>query len=253
MKHIVFSILLLLIGNFSIADDNNAEMLLEEAKEAYINEEYAYAAELYEEILEMGMESPFLFYNLGNAYYKTNRIGLAILNYERAAKLSPNNEKIQHNLRVANNRIVDKVEPVPVLFYKKWWNDIVNLQNMDNWAKTAIISLFLFLISAAIYLFAKTLRIKKAGFYSAIFLLFFSIFSLVCARSYYNTHLSGNQAIVMSVRTTAKSSPTATAPDVFVIHEGTKVSIINELGQWYEIRLANGNVGWIDAAAVDVI
>ncbi len=235
------------------ATEVNVNEFLESAKEAYINEEYAYAIELYEEIISLGYESPYLYYNLANAYFKDNKFGRAILNYERAKKILPNNEEVLHNLRIANTRIVDKIDTVPEIFYYKWWKSIINMQNSDSWAKTAITFLFLFFGAFVFYVFSKKLIIKKIGFYTALILAFFVILSFIFANRYNKFQLSENTGIIMTVRTTAKSSPSPTSPDVFVIHEGTKVKIINDLGIWFEIRLANGNIGWIEKNTLELI
>jgi tetratricopeptide (TPR) repeat protein len=249
MKQLVF----ILLFAMSLSSVKATEAILDEAKDAYMNEEYAYAAEKYEEIISLGYESPYLYYNLGNAYFKDNKFGRAILNYERAQKLAPSNEEIKHNLKIANARIVDKVEPVPLIFYERWWKSIVNWQNADNWAKTGIILLFLFFTAAAFYLFARTLFIKKISFYLGFLLLFVCAFSFVFANNYHKINLSDNTAIVMTMRSTAKSSPSENSNDVFVIHEGTKVKITNNLGLWVEIKLANGNIGWIKKDVLVII
>jgi tetratricopeptide (TPR) repeat protein len=249
MKQLIFILLFAL----SLSSLTATEAILDEAKDAYMNEEYAYAAEKYEEIISLGYESPYLYYNLGNAYFKDNKFGRAILNYERAKKLAPSNEEIKHNLKIANERIVDKVEPVPLIFYERWWRSIVNWQNADNWAKTGIILLFLFLGAAALYLFARTIFIKKISFYIGLVIFFFCVSSFILASNYNKVNLSENTAIVMTMRSTAKSSPSENSNDVFVIHEGTKVKITNNLGQWTEIKLANGNVGWVKKEVLVII
>ncbi|MFW5793435.1 MAG: SH3 domain-containing protein [Bacteroidota bacterium] len=253
MKYIltVFAFVLSVTNLYGKSMD--ADSLIAVANEAYINEEYAYSAELYEQILDMDLESAKLYYNLGNAYFKDNKIGMSILNYERAKRIDPSNENIIHNLRVANSRTVDKVEPVPELFYEKWWNSLKSMQNSDNWAISGIIFLFGFFFFTSLYLLSKKLLLKKIAFYISLLLLFLNILCFVFAYKTYKIQTSDNFAIVMSIRTIVKSSPSDTSPDVFVIHEGTKFKITNKIGEWIEIKLANGNVGWIKSDATEII
>ncbi|MFW5687410.1 MAG: tetratricopeptide repeat protein [Bacteroidota bacterium] len=231
----------------------NPDELLQQANEAYTRSEFGFAIELYEQILDMGYTSAELYYNLGNAYFRNNLMGAAILNYERALRMDPNNDDIRHNLAVARSRIVDRVESPPELFYERWWKLLWNMQSADGWAITSIVVIVLFLATTSLYLFSRRLIQKKAAFYSMLLLFLVAVFSLIFARKQYNRLTSGGEAIIMQTRVTAKSSPSNQSGDLFLIHEGTKVNIRNILGEWREISLPDGSVGWIKEETMEII
>lgn len=227
--------------------------LIEKANQAYTSGEFSHAIELYEQVIESGMVAPELYYNLGNAYFRDNQTGAAILNYERALRLKPNDENIIHNLEVANRYIVDLIEPVPLIFYERWWRNFILLQPIDHWAISGIIGTVLFLSMLAIYFLSRKTTIRKLSFFVSLFLLLFTGLAFTAAHLQYKRFFLTREAIVFVPRTTAKSAPSESNSDLFVIHEGSKVRITRELGDWYEVRLANGNVGWVKMSAIEVI
>lgn len=248
-RYITLILLLLFQHSFAAAP----EELLEEANEAYTRSEYKYAAELYEQILTEGMVSADLYYNLGNAYFKSNQLGPAIVNFERALRLRPADEDASHNLAVARSRIVDSTEQRPQLFYERWWKAAYSLQGSDGWAVTSIILIIAFLAATSAYLFSKTVVWKKVSFYFMLLFFITGTLSLVFAQKQYNRFTSEKEAIIMQARVTAKSSPSAQSSDLFLMHEGTKVTIRNGLGEWKEISLPNGSVGWIKNESMEII
>lgn len=253
MYKLLFIILLTFTGIQTKAVNPEISALLNQANQAYINEEYSFAVELYEEVLSAGVGSATLYYNLGNAYFKDNQIGRAILNYERALRLRPFDGNVKYNLEIARSRTVDRIEPLPVIFYIRWWNGFVYAMSVDNWARTGIAFVLVMLSALLVYFFSATARIKKIGFLTATACLILAALSFTAAQDQY-THLNKKTEAVVNVqRLTAKSAPGDASPDLFVIHEGTRVSITDELGEWVEIRLANGNVGWLKRQGIEYI
>ncbi len=246
---VVFTLLFLSFSVFS----QNPEDLIREANEAYNRSEYSHAIELYEQVLALDLVAPELYYNLGNAYFKNNRLGRAVLNFERASRLDPSNENIIHNLNVARSRLIDRVETRPLLFYERWWRNTYMLQSSTGWGITAVIILFIFLSVTSVYLFSRTKGIKKTAFYTGILLLLLTVLSFIFAQKQYNRLTAQNEAIIMNPRVSAKSSPSQQSPDLFLVHEGTKVLIRSTLGEWIEIGLTDGNVGWVRKEALEVI
>jgi len=216
------------------------------ASEAYKKNDFAQAILLYQQVLEESKEhAPEVYFNLGNAYYKVTDYPNAILNYERATKLAPADEDILFNLSLANQKIEDHIEPVPELFYIRWFKGIRNLGDQDVWA-----ILFLVVFSAAfgmlmLYFQANSSSKKRLGFYSSLGLFVFSAFVLTLAFSMHLKQSNHNEAIVFSGSVSVKSSPVEAGTGLFVIHAGTKVKITDELGDWLRIRIADGNEGWI--------
>lgn len=251
MRKVLFILLGFLITGRTFAFDANATFA--KANEAYAQEMYAEAIELYEQIIAVKYESAELYFNLGNAYFKQGEIPSAILNYEKAKKLKPNDDDIDFNLNVANTKIVDKIEPVPELFLWQWWRSFCNIFSADTWAKTSVAFMILFFILLGLYLFSKLMPIRKTAFYSGIIILFLSLFTFIVAYQKYHVLTAQQEAIVFSPTITIKSSPNPNSVDLFVLHEGSKVKIIEQVGEWSEIKIANGSVGWLPNEALKKI
>ncbi len=249
----VITILLFLSVFLQTAVAGPEQLLIAKANRAYAAGAYTDASATYKKVVSMGLESPELYYNLGNTYFKMNDYAYAILWYERAKRLDPANEDIDFNLRVANNKIADKIEPLPELFYKRWYNGIVTLFSTDTWAGTGIIFFLLSLALGAVYMMSRVMMLRKTGFWLGSVMLLFSFFCLFFAWTGHSLVQNANEAILVSPTVTIKSSPDEKSVDLFVLHEGTKVQLKDQIGSWYEIRISNGSVGWIPAAALEKI
>jgi len=221
------------------------ETAIKEAEVAYSQEDYTRAIELYEEILSQYGTSGEILYNLGNAYYKAGKIAPAILNYERALLISPGEKDIRFNLEIAKLRKVDRIEPLGEFFLTQWFRIVQNLFSVDIWASIGIVCFILFIACLTLYFFSKWMRLKKTGFYAGIILLFVVVCSNVFAWNQKKALITRKGAIIFAPTVTIKSSPDASGTDLVVLHEGTKAFIKSTLGEWYEIELEDGNVGWI--------
>ncbi len=249
MKRLINTILAVLIATSVFAQAD----LLQKANEHYTKEEYKQAIEVYNQILMTNMESPEVYFNLGNAYYKTNQFTLAILNYERAKLLDPNDEDIDFNLLVANQKVVDSIQELPGIFVVRWWNALVNSQSTDTWAIISIISFVICLVMVGFYFFARTSDAKRVSFWTGCTLLVLMLFTWSFAARQKSRMVNHSYAIVIQPTVTAKSSPSEKGTNLFVIHEGLKVKITDKIGYWVEIRLADGNKGWLLAESVERI
>lgn len=224
-----------------------------EGDSAYINNDFASAIQIYESLLQQG-EAPEIYYNLGNSYYKADDIARAILNYERALLLSPGNADIRANLEIARAKAIDKVTPIPEIFFVTWIKSLVNSQSSDAWARTGIVSFLLFLASLAVFFFTQHIKWKKAGFSVAVLLLVVTILSNVFASQQKSFLTERNDAIILSPSVTVRSTPSESGTSLFILHEGRKVEIKdNSMREWKEIRLEDGKVGWVPASSVEVI
>jgi len=248
MKRILTIIILAIIYNSVYSAE--FDTLFSKANNEYNNEMYTNAIEDYLLIVDAGYESDVLYFNLGNAYFKISDVPSAILFYEKAKKLNPNDDDINFNLNVANTKIVDKIEPVPELFFWQWWRSIYNLFDANTWAKISIAGFISFFVLLAFYLLSKLLVIRKTAFYTGVIILILAIFTFIVANQKYNISKNQNEAIVFAPTITVKSSPNQNSVDLFVIHEGSKVNIIEKVGIWCEIKIANGSVGWLPAEAL---
>ena len=223
------------------------------AETAYTAEQYDKAIELYESVLRGYGDSYELFYNLGNSYYKDGKIAHAILNYERALLIKPGDSDIRFNLEMAKQQTVDKIEPLEDFFLKKWFRSVQNLVGVDSWATIGIVSFILFIGCLVLFFFSKWMRLKKTGFYLGIVLFVSVVFANIFAYNQKNELLNRNGAIVFAPTVTVKSSPDDSGTDLFVLHEGTKVFIRSSVGDWNEIVLEDGNVGWINKKDISII
>lgn len=227
--------------------------LLQKANEHYTKDEFKQAIDVYNQILMTNLESPEVYFNLGNACYKTGQYTQSILNYERAKLLAPDDEDIDFNLQVANQKVVDSIQELPGIFIIRWWNSLVNSQTTDSWAFLSIICFIVFLVMLGFYFFARTSEVKRITFWLGCFLIGFTIFSWSFAAQQKNRLVNHTFAIVMQPTITVKSSPSEKGTNLFVIHEGLKVKITDRLGDWVEIRLTDGNKGWLLAESIERI
>jgi hypothetical protein len=236
-----------------IAHGLMAQEVLKEAETAYAQEDYARAIELYESVLKNYGDSYEVYYNLGNACYKAGKTASAILNYERALLMNPGDKDVRFNLEMAKLRTADKIEPLGELFITKWVRAVQNLFSVDAWAAIGVIGFILFAGCLTLFFFAKWMRLRKTGFYAGLVLLFIVICANLFAWNERKALTERTGAIVFAPTVTVKSSPDASGTDLFVLHEGVKVFIKSTLGEWKEIELEDGSVGWIHQKDIEKI
>jgi tetratricopeptide (TPR) repeat protein len=251
MKKTILMVVILFLTLFSYALEN--QLVIAKANKAYTEGFFTQAVELYKQVLTSGNESWELYYNLGNSYYKLNDFTSAILYYEKARKLNPGNEDINFNIKVTNNKIADKIEPLPEMFYKRWYRNLVELFSIDNWAWILIFSFILSLFCGLLYVISQRVLLRKVGFWAGIIFFIVSLISVLFSVQNYHTLQNNTEAIIFTPTVTIKSSPDEKSIDLFVLHEGAKVQILDNIGNWYEIRIANGSVGWILSSSVERI
>lgn len=225
----------------------------ENADAEYKRGNYQQAIKDYEELLKQGVNAD-LYYNLGNAYYRTDNVTQAILAYERALMLSPGDDDIRFNLQFATSKTIDKITPESEMFFVTWYHSLVNFTSVDNWAVMAIASIVLVLLLVLMFLFGPNVLLRKIGFYGGC--LFFALFVFCNFFAYQQKYNLQNRtaAIVIAPSVTVKKTPANGSSDVFVIHEGTKVDITDKgLKDWRGIRLADGREGWLQTRQIEEI
>ena len=214
---------------------------------------YQQAIRDYEEILKNG-ESAEIYFNLGNAYYRTDNITKAVLNYERARLLSPGDDDINFNLQFARSKTIDKITPQSEMFFVTWYKSLVNFTSVDNWAKTGILCIVMALLLVLLYLFGPQLMLRKIGFFGG--LAFFVIFLLSNLFAFQQKQALDNRtgAIIISPSVNIKKTPAKNSADQFVLHEGTRVDIIDKgMTDWRCICVGDGREGWIETKAIEEI
>lgn len=221
--------------------------------EAYSKGNYQQAISIYEQLLKKGVSAE-VYYNLGNAYYRSENITKAIINYERALLLSPGDKDIRFNLQLARSKTIDKITPESEMFFVTWYRSLVNLTSVDGWAYIALVSLLIALCLALLYLFSSKVWLRKIGFFGGIVMIILFIVSNVFA--YHQRRMLDNRtgAVVITPSANVKTTPESNAKDAFLIHEGTKVEIIDDsMNDWKCIHLANGKEGWISTKMLERI
>ncbi len=235
------------------ADSTRTELSKALADSAYSAGDYATAVDLYERLLTEG-ESAALHYNLGNAYYKEEDMAHAILNYERALRLDPSNKDIRFNLDLARSKTIDRVSEKMEIFFVRWFHDFANMLPINTWAWVAIVTFLLFICSLAVFIFGRKRGVKKLFFIFACLFLVLSMCANGIGFSQKKRLTVRDTAIVMDPSVVVRSTPSATGTELFVLHEGRKVTIKdNAMTAWKEIELEDGNVGWIEAKSLEVI
>ncbi len=246
------SLILLAILIFAIPAPATA-ITKKNADDEYKKGNYMQAIRDYEELLKKG-PSVELYYNLGNAYYRTDNITRAVLNYERALLLSPGDDDIRFNLQMARSKTIDKITPKSEMFFVTWYKSLVNFTSIDGWANTAIASIAIALLLILCYLFGKKILIRKAGFYGAMFFVLLFIASNIFAYEQRRILTRRTGAIITSTSAALKKTPVANSEYNTIIHEGSRVEIIDDtMKDWKLVELEDGREGWIQSSQMERI
>jgi len=241
----------ILISETGIAKDVNSSM--QQASEYYRNAEFDKAINIYEQLRSEGYEGTSLYFNLSNSYYRIGKLGFAILNYERALKISPSDEDVKHNLAFANLSTVDRIQPLPTFFLFEWWQTLLNSLSVNGWSYAAYFFYMTLLALIVLYFYARTISQQKLILFSGLgtlFILALILSLLIVKINQEQTLISG---VVIEQSITVKTSPDVKSTDAFVIHEGLKVNLEDRLDEWIKIRLADGKVGWIENDTIEKI
>lgn len=241
---------ILLISTLGISQNTH---LFEKGKDSYKEGDYQTAIQSWEEILQNEEASANLYFNLGNAYYKLNQIGPAIYFYEKALQLSPNDSDIKNNLAFAENARIDSIEPLPQSVFSKWYQNVMTVFSYDGWAIVSILFSIGFVVLFLLYYFSAREKPKRLFFGFSIGMLFLMALCLTMAFLSFNNLKQDRQAIIFSEEVEIKSEPSLGGNSIFRLHEGTKVRIIAQDGDWYRIRLADGKDGWISGEKMKLL
>ena len=249
MKFIIPLIVLLSVVIFP----KDVQQMMKDANKLYREGKFEAAIETYNQIEKGGYEGTSLYYNLGNSFYRVGKIGYAILNYEKALKLSPTDEDAKHNLAFANLSTVDKIQPLPEFFLFVWWDSLLASFTVNGWTYIVYFFFILLLILVSLYFFVRTIFQQKLVLFSGLGILVvlaLTISLLIVKINREQTLISG---VVVEQSVTAKTSPDSKSGDAFIIHEGLKVNLEDKLDQWVKIKLADGKVGWVENNSVEKI
>lgn len=227
----------------------NPNELMKTANKFYQDGNYPSAIESYQKILSQGFESGALYLNLGNAYFRSGKLGYAIYNYEKGLKLEPNDEDLSYNLKIANARTFDKITQLPKLFIVSWWEGLVTALSVTAWSLVVVIVFWILIASIAIYFFSGRMRLQRLSFIGSSVSLSVLIIVAVILFARINREASTDYGILFEQTYSVKVSPDTKSNDAFVVHEGIKFAIEDHLNDWAKIRLTDGKVGWIQKNA----
>ncbi|WP_372948215.1 tetratricopeptide repeat protein [Mariniphaga sp.] len=239
-----------LLAFLHVSAQDSTQVLWEKGNAYYTTEEYQQAILAYEQIVNSGQESARLYFNLGNAYYKAGDINHAILNYERAKLLAPQDPDIEFNLSLAKQFVVTEIDALPQPFFVRWRTRIINMFPADAWAGISIGSFIFFLGLIGLFIFGQSSFLKRFSFWLGILAIAVSAFTFSFAARQKEKINQRKHAIVFCPRVTVKSAPAQNSTDLFLLYEGVKVEISDSVNTWKEIRLTDGNVGWLPDSCI---
>lgn len=246
-------ILVILCGFWIGGKAQQIDEMVENANSLYREQQYQSALTIYDSINSLGYESALLYYNMGNTYYKLKEIPQSILYYEKALKLDPKNEKINQNLSRAKLLTIDRIEEIPEFFLLNSYREFVFLLNSNTWAVISCILFVISLIAFLVFFLSTQTGIRRLGFYLGFVLLLLSAGTLLFANKSYKMFTVHNSAVIMQATVTLKGSPNENSSELYIVHEGTKVFILDSIDEWYEVRLTDGKKGWVRNKSLELI
>lgn len=258
MRNIILKYLVLLLfalfvdANVNLYGDT-ADELFNNGNENYSNGEYELAIENYQTVLDNGYESFELFYNMGNAYFRLNKVGKSILYYEKARKINPDDDDLIQNLNIAKLRTIDKIEEIDSFFAHEILSGISNSLGLGVWSFLSLIFIWLSLVVGILFVMTKSASSKKTLFLVSLLGILLAIFSYYFASVTYSNKVDDSGAILMQASVYVKSSPDNSGTDLFILHEGAKLNISDLKNGWANIKLSNGKTGWIPIGSVERI
>lgn len=246
----IFALLVLLF--VSVANAQH-EPLFNNGTEAYNQGDYNKAIASYLGILEQGQHSAELYYNLGNSYYKLNQIAPSIYYYEKALLLKPNDPEIKNNLAYAQNMTLDAIETMPETGVSRIYGSVVGVLSFDQWGYTAVVFMMLFIFLYIAFYYLNYATKKRIAFIAALLFLLMSISATILAFLAFRDFKADQPAIVFSDEVIIKSEPNNRSLEVFRLHEGTKLNVIEEFNDWKKIRIADGQIGWLSSENIKLL
>lgn len=250
MKEILFFCLIFLQSGFSFA---HPDSLFKSANEHFLKGDYQKSIQDYQILIEQGYKSSTLYYNLGNAFYRVGKIGLAILYYEKAKLISPDDEDIIHNLNFVKLQTKDKIEKLPTFFLFDWWISFLDSLTINQFTIISYILFILLLLSVLFYLIPDKVKFKRIGFYSIFISGLFFIVSVSFLIIKIDRDANLKFGVLLSSSAIVKSSPDPDSKETFLIHEGLKFKIEDKVENWIKIKLDDGKVGWIEKGKAGII
>ncbi len=231
----------------------NAKVTKQMADAEYAKENYQSAIQMYNEVLAQGVSAD-LYYNLGNAYFRTGNITKSILAYERALKLAPGDEDIRFNLQFARSKTPDKITPQSEMFFVTWYKSLVNTTDSNSWAAVSIAFFIIALVMLSLYLFGPNAIAVRLGFYCGVLCILVFVTTTFLAWQQKSMSQNHDGAVITAPVVNVKNTPSASSANSMVLHEGTRVDITDRtMNGWYGVTLSDGREGWLHTNEVEEI
>ncbi|MBC8455421.1 MAG: tetratricopeptide repeat protein [Flavobacteriales bacterium] len=254
MKKIIFAINIIWMVSPSILSAQiNVENIFSQANELYNKGSYIEAINNYKEIIKNDFHSAELYYNLGNAYYRLDSIASSVYYYEKALQLNPNDREIIDNLELINKTLVDEIDPITIPLIESILNRVSNIFYFETWGYISIFFSFLIVALFLSYYFANSSRVKRLTFVLLCISSIFMLVSLINGNKGYNNYINNEYAVIYSYETDLKTEPNYRSETLFMLHEGTKIQVLENYNNWIKIRLVNGQVGYIQLIDVKIL
>ena len=250
MKVIYFALLLAFLSAPVSASIDEA---MNKANTHYRENNFNAAIAEYEKLVTEGYQGASLYYNLGNAYYRIGKLGYAVLYFEKALKLSPNDEDIKDNLALANSRTIDKIDSLPKFFLFEWWESFLALFSVQTWIVISLIIYLLLLVVIALYFLAGQIVHPRISFFTGAAVLIVFLVSVSVSAIKLNREEKRQEAVIIENSVVVKLSPDEKGKDGFIVNEGLKILLEDQLDEWKKIRLPDGKVGWVIKTQIAVI
>lgn len=242
-------LLILAVALSTFYSQAQPELIFEKANTLYQQKEYSAAVAMYDSIVNEGFAHAETYYNLGNAHFRLGNLGMAILNYEKALKMNPDDEDAQHNLALANKQVIDEFNVLPTPAMQRIFGDISSVFSSSVWAYFGIGFFVLMALFASIFLY-----VKRQSIFIVLLIITLALGAFAEFMAFGKNQLEQQQfAILTEANSYVKSAPADAAEDLFILHEGTKVKVLDAFGEWMKIKLPDGKIGWINVAGLSVI
>lgn len=225
----------------------------EEAGEAYKNKQYSTAFDLYQGLIDEGRVSSALYYNMGNVCYRQDQLGLAILYYEKALKLAPRDAEVKGNLELAKSQQADQIDPLPPFFLDRWRHGLQSLFSANVWSMLGVLCLWIGVGGLILWILGKERRQKKWGFIAGISLLILSLLPFYLSSSRAQFEQNSGTAILLDKEYGLRSAPEEGSKVLVPLHEGVKLVIIDQIGEWLKVKLEDGEQGWLPEKSLGMI
>jgi len=236
-----------------LAASPEVERNMQRANEAYQSGNFAEAMRQYLALVEQGYRSEALYYNLGNAYYRLDSVGKAVLYYERALLLDPGDQDITHNLEVIRDQLPDEIDPLPVFFLTAWWRRVSLSMSETSWSALSLVCLWLGIGGFSLWLLGSQRKLKKVGFAAGIVLLLLSGLFFAFANSRAQLEDDSNRAVILAAEVALHSAPDQASEALLELHEGATLRLLDQIGDWYKVEMLDGNQGWLPKSSVEEI